>query len=292
MLHVLRLLRRAFWRAFEHDAFAVAKAAAYSSILALFPALLVVASALAASSHTEGFLLEVSFAVGRILPSGSGTAVAYFEAANLRPIRTLIPTSLLTLWTASGIMISFMEGFRAAHRIPKVWGMVKERMVAFGLVFLTLVPMTFATVLVAFGNQIETWMVLHSARVLGPVILMTWTALRWLIALATSVAVLWMMYHWGLPRRQAWHRALPGAAVSTVLWFSATALFGWYVRHFRTYSVIYGSLATGIALLVWMYIVAVIVLVGAEFNAQVYSRAVPGATAQFPLHKQRVQVRS
>ncbi len=288
MFRILKLIRRAFWKSFEHDAFAVAKAAAYSSVLTLFPALLVVASALAASSRTEGFLLDVSFAVGRILPAGSGTAMAYFEAANLRPISTLIPTSLLTLWTASGIMLSFMEGFRAAHRIPKVWGMVKERMVAFLLVFLILVPMTFATILVAFGNQIESWMVLHSARVLGPVILMSWTMLRWLIALATSVAVLWMLYHWGVPRRRERYKALPGAALATVAWFSATALFGWYVRHFRTYSVMYGSLGTGIALLVWMYIVAVIIIIGAEFNEQVYPRAEPGATMQFPVHKQQV----
>lgn len=287
MLRVLRLLRRAFWRTFEHDGFAVAKAAAYSAVLTLFPALLVVASALAASSITDQYLLEISYAVGRILPAGSGTAMAYFQAANARPIRALIPTSLLTVWTASGIMISLMEGFRNAYQLPKTWGIVKQRFIAFYLVFLTLLPMTFATLLVAFGNQIESWMVLHSGKVLGPVILMSWTLLRWVIALATSVAVLQLLYHWGVPRRQPWHNVLPGAVAATVLWFTATAAFGWYVRHYRSYSVIYGSLATAIVLLVWMYIVSVIVLVGQEFNALVYpKKAAPAKVAQ----KEAVQV--
>ena len=57
-----------------------------------------------------------------------------------------------------------------------------------------------------------------------------------------------------------------------MLWFPATMLFGWYVRDYATYSVVYGSLSAAIALLVWLYIVSVIVLFGAELNAQVYPK--------------------
>src|SRR5882762_10790806 len=77
MLRFLRLLRLAVWRAFQHDAFAVAKASAYSSILTFFPALLVLGSILATSSEADAYLREISYALGRILPAGSGTAIAY-----------------------------------------------------------------------------------------------------------------------------------------------------------------------------------------------------------------------
>ena len=80
MLRFLRLLRLAFWRAFQHDAFAIAKASAYSSILTFFPALLVVGSVLATSRQTEAYLREISYALGRILPAGSATALAYLKA--------------------------------------------------------------------------------------------------------------------------------------------------------------------------------------------------------------------
>src|SRR5205085_6532635 len=108
VLRFMRLLRLAFWRAFQHDAFAIAKASAYSSILTFFPLLLVVGSVLATSRRTEAYLREISYAVGRILPAGSGTALAYLKGTAQRPLNLLLTTSLLTLWTASGVMISWM----------------------------------------------------------------------------------------------------------------------------------------------------------------------------------------
>src|SRR5438045_5435012 len=78
----LRLLRLAFWRAFQHDAFAVAKASAYSSILTFFPALLVVGSVLATSRKGESYLREISYALGRLLTAGSATAFAYLRGPN------------------------------------------------------------------------------------------------------------------------------------------------------------------------------------------------------------------
>ena len=174
MLRFFRLLRLAVWRAFEHDAFAVAKAAAYSSIFTFFPTLLVVGAVLAASRRTEVYLREITYAVGRILPAGSTAAVAYLKNTTDRPVGLLITTSLITLWTASGVMISWMEGFRHAYELPKTWGLVKERLIAFSLVILAGVPLMFATILVAFGSSIETrvlfppksrvWL-LHSADV-------------------------------------------------------------------------------------------------------------------------------
>jgi membrane protein len=275
-LRFLRLLRLAFWRAFEHDAFAIAKASAYSSILTFFPALVVVGSVLATSHKTEAYLREISYAVGRILPAGSATAVAYLKGTTQRSLGLLITTSLLTLWTSSGVMISWMEGFRRSYQLPKIWGLVKERMIAFSLVILAGIPLTFATILVAFGSRIETRILFHLGHEFGPYILLLWTAVRWLIAGLTSIAVIALIYHNAVPRTQPWHSVLPGATLATAVWFGATALFGWYLQRYADYSIIYGSLGVGIALLVWMYMISLIILVGAEFNAMLYPRAMLG----------------
>ena len=275
-LRFLRLLRLAFWRAFQHDAFAIAKASAYSSILTFFPALVVVGSVLATSHKTEAYLREISYAVGRILPAGSATAVAYLKGTTQRSVGLLITTSLLSLWTASGVMISWMEGFRRSYQLPKIWGLFKERMIAFSLVILAGIPLTFATILVAFGSRIETRILFHLGHEFGPYILLLWTAVRWLIAWLTSIAVIALIYHNAVPRTQPWHSVLPGATLATAVWFGATALFGWYLQRYADYSIIYGSLGVGIALLVWMYMISLIILVGAEFNAMLYPRAMLG----------------
>ena len=273
MLRFLRFLRLAIWRAFQHDAFAVAKAAAYSSILTLFPALLVVGSSLATSRKTSVYLREISYAVGKILPAGSATALAYLKGTTDRPVKLLFMTSLLTVWTASGVMISWMEGFRNAYQLPKTWGLVKERLIAFSLVILAGVPMTFSTILVAFGSRIEARILFILDRDLGFYVLLMWMGLRWLIAILTSIAVIALIYHNAVPRTQPWHSVLPGAVLATGMWFGATLLFGWYLNRYADYSIIYGSLGAGIALLVWMYMISLIILVGAEFNAMLYPRS-------------------
>jgi membrane protein len=60
------------------------------------------------------------------------------------------------------------------------------------------------------------------------------------------------------------------------MWFSSTLLFGFYLQHYADYSIIYGSLGAAIALLVWMYMVSLVILVGAEFNAMLFPRAMLG----------------
>jgi membrane protein len=290
MLPFFQHLRLAFWRAFEHDAFSTAKAAAFSAILTLFPAVLVVASVLSTSNTTESFLREVYRSLGRILPEGtSSTVLQYFSANKPIKMKLLVTTSIFTLWTASGVMISWMEGFRRAYQMPKTWGLVKERLIALLLVLLAGLPMAFASFLVAFGNQIERWTSYHSGHELTPYILGLWTAVRWIIAALTSVAVIGLVYHHGVPRTQPWHRVLPGSALATVLWFVSTVVFGVYLRRYANYDVIYGSVGTAIALLIWLYLVSMVVLIGAEFNALRFPRYLFGAHSEINREKRKIQ---
>src|SRR6202045_2021314 len=276
LLLFLRLLRLAFWRSFQHDAFSIAKASAYSSILTFFPALLVVGSVLATWRKGAPFMREITYALSRILPAGTTTAMNFLRGASARPVGLLVTASLLTLWTASGVMVSWMEGFRRCYELPKVWGLIKERLISFLLVIFALLPMTFATLLVAFGSKIESDILFYTAREFSPYILLMWAVIRWIIATLTSIAVIALIYHNAVPRTQPWHSVLPGATLATGLWFSSTALFGWYLQSYADYSLIYGSLGVAIALLVWMYMISLVILVGAEFNAMLFPRAMLG----------------
>src|SRR6202453_5058826 len=276
MLRFLRLLRLAFWRAFQHDAFSIAKSSAYSAILTFFPALLVVGSVLATSRKGAPYLREISYALSRILPAGSNTAMNFLRGAAQRPVSLLVTASLLTLWTASGVMVSWMEGFRRCYELPKIWGLVKERLISFLLVVFTPLPSTFSTMRVAFGNKNQTTTLHYTAHEFSAYILLMWTCIRWLIATLTSIAVIALIYHNAVPRAQPWPSVIPGATLATGLWFSSTLLFGWYLQHYADNSLIYGSLGAAIALLVWMYMASLVILVGAEFHAMLFPRAMLG----------------
>lgn len=275
-MRLLRIVRRALSRSLEDDLFGLAKAGAYSAILTLFPALMVVAAVLASSESTHVFLEQAADALSHIFPRGtSAPATSYFLKPGNKPIGVLITTSLLTLWTASGMMVTWMEGFRYAYQLPRTWGMVKERVIAILLVLGLFIPMIFASALLVFGGQIEDWMVLNLSQERFYIVLF-WRMVRWLIAAATSIAVTAVIYHFGVPRGQRWHSVLPGATLATAIWFAATLAFGWYITHLAEYNLIYGSLGGAIAILVWLYIVSLIVLFGAEVNALLYPRALTG----------------
>ncbi|HTW56808.1 MAG TPA: YihY/virulence factor BrkB family protein [Terriglobales bacterium] len=276
MFRFLRLLRLATWRAFEHDAFATAKASAYSSILTFFPVLLIVGSSLATWRKGGPYLREISYALGSILPAGSATAVNYLKGAAKHPVGFLFTTSLITLWTASGVMISWMDGFRRCYGLPKTWGLIKERLIAFLLVIFALVPMTFATLMVALGSKIETRILSYIDPDFSVYILLLWGGMRWLIATLTSISVIALIYHHAVPRTQPWHSVIPGATLATFVWFAVTVGFRSYLQHFGDFTTIYGSLGVAMALLVWMYLISLVVLVGAEFNALLFPRAMLG----------------
>jgi len=277
MLHLIGHFRRAVWRAFQHDAFATAKAAAYSSILTVFPGFLVLASILAASNQTDKLTREISYAIGKVLPAGTNAlALNYFNSSNIRPIRVIFSASFVMLTAASGVIVSWMSAFRRAYGIQvNPWSFWKERAIALLLVPLSMMPLGFATVLVGFGNQLQNWLSAHTVYELRGAVLLLWVWGRWSIGALTSIAVIALNYHLAIPRTQSWQRVLPGAVLATALWFAATICFGWYVTNYANYAVIYGSLAAVIALLVWLYIVSMVVLIGAEFNALVFPKCEP-----------------
>ena len=273
MKRFFKRLRKAVWRGFQHEMFMVAKGAAYSCILTLFPSLMLLASILALSPRSNVFVREISYALDTILPPGSGApAIGYFQGEQHRSLELLFSALMITLIAASGVMISWMEGFRHAYEFGVEWDFWKERGVAFLLVLLSFLPMTCAALIVAFGSQIEARVVFYMSGELQPYLWVLWRASHWFISILTSAAVLALIYHWGVPRTQPIYKVLPGAFLATVVWLPATLGFGWYVTHVATYNLIYGPLGTAIVLLLWFYYVSVIILVGAEFNAIIYPR--------------------
>ena len=276
MLRLARLVGISFARAFTHDAFANAKASAYSSILTFFPGLVILGSVLANWRKGAPYLREISYALASILPAGGNTVLNYLHGGPQHRFGFLFTTSLVTLWTASGVMISWMEGFRRCYELPKTWGLVQERLIAFMLVIFALLPMTFSTILVAVGSKFENRLVPYLDPDFSPYVLLMWGGLRWVIATLTSIAVIALIYHNAVPRTQPWHSVIPGAVLATIFWFFVTVGFRYYLQHFGDFTTIYGSLGVGMALLVWMYLISLVVLVGAEFNALLFPRAMLG----------------
>jgi membrane protein len=93
--------------------------------------------------------------------------------------------------------------------------------------------------------------------------------LRWPILLVTIVVSLACIYRYGPSRRDArWRWVTWGSVLGALLWIAVSMLFSWYVATFDSYNKIYGSLGAGVGFMVWLWISAVIVLLGGELNAE------------------------
>lgn len=258
----------------SHDVFTTAKAAAYSAILSLFPALLVVNTLLALTPETGTVTSELRTILAQVLPWDTTEFVqSYFLDSRAHSVGVIWSASSVAIFAAMGVLLSLMEGFRRAYRLPRnLWTFWHSRAIAAALIPICIAPTFFATALIVFGHEIESWIVDNSGHELRFYVLVSWRMVRWAISVATIVAVMTVLYHFGTPRTHSWKCALPGAAIATLTWFAATLVYGWYVTRFAAYMVVYGSLAAAIATLVWLYITSLSILIGAEFNAQVFPK--------------------
>jgi len=273
----LWLFRRSVVATFDDGCLGFAKGAAYSALLSFFP-ILASAAAILVQMRAEFVSRMIEEALSEIVPPDSvDLVVEQFRVTGSRPLALLIGAGLISVWAASGVIKSLMEGFQAAYRVPRSRGLLRQNAVAIALVLLSAAPLVCATLLVVFGSQAEravlNW--LKVDPVLNP-LAPTWQWLsrmaRYAVAFATMVVVAAVLYFFGPYRRQRWRYVWPGATLATVLWLVATSGFAWYVRHIGHYNVMYGSVGAGIALLVWMYLTSAIALVGCEFNAE-YERS-------------------
>lgn len=273
------LLRRAFIAALEDNCFGIAKGAAYSFLLSLFP-ILTTLTALLIYANAQSVVHVIGSFLTNVLPPNAADLVLSRFKASAKPIPLSISAIAVSLWAGSGAMLSLMEGFQAAYRIPTGRPFLKQRGMAIFLVLIAAFPAVGASLLILFGHRIEQ-AVIHRAGVyeISESVQLLWRIARYVLAFCTTTLVTGLLYYFGPNyrpeptksrklRRSRFLRVWPGAFVATVLWLIATAGFGWYVRKLANYNLFFGGLAAVVILLIWLYLVACIALIGCEYNAE------------------------
>ena len=280
MVYLVRRFRDALWQSLEHDVLNTAKAAAYSGMLMLFPALTVLTTLLAQVPEGTTLVGEIRASFEQFLPADSMSLLqSSMETRSIHSAQLVISAVSFSVFAGLGMTLSLMEGFRRAYHLPQQeWGFWQRRIRALLLVPIVLVPLALATLVLVFGRQIEAWMIDNADHEMQGVVLIFWRLVRWAISTAASVAVLGALYHFGTKRKEHWAWVGPGALAATLLWFPATLAFGWYVTRIADYSMFYGSFGAGIATLVWLYISAFSALLGAELNGVLFRERQARAT--------------
>ena len=166
---------------------------------------------------------------------------------------------LLSLWSGSRALNVFVDTITIMYGQSGVRGIVRTRALSFTLYLVTLLVGVVMIPLVLIGPT-------FLGRLLPPSLELL-VGLYWPVVTVLVVASLTTLYHIATPKKTPWVRDLPGAVLTLVLW----ALASWFVRGTIAASLggtsIYGPLSTPIVLLIWLYAIAISVLIGAAFNA-------------------------
>jgi membrane protein len=245
----------------------VAAGVAFYGLLALFPLISALISIYGLVVEPQVAQQQVA-ALGEILPQQTRQIVEeqltrVTASANPALGAGVIFGLLLTLWSAGAGTKALMEGLNIVNDEEEKRGFIKLNAVALGLTLGLILFMIVALALVAIlpaliGSLGLPEVVRESAR---------W--LRWpILALAFMIALA-ALYRFA-PSRSGprWRWVTPGAVGATVLWIIGSVLFSWYVSKFGSYNETYGSLAAVVVLMLWFWLSALIVLLGAEWNAE------------------------
>jgi len=178
----------------------------------------------------------------------------------------------LALWSSRAGVAALIGGLNAiaGQRMRNgIWQMVVALLLTFALVTLAIVALT-VVVIVPIGLAFIP--VANSTAWLLE-------GIRWLIALGVLMIALSLLYRFGPARignRGRWFTV--GAFVVVVLWIAASAGLSYYLTNFASYNEVYGSIGAVIGLLLWLYVSAYLVLLGAVLNVEIHGYDSPAVT--------------
>jgi|GEM_PF-587667 len=247
---------------------------AFYWFLAIFPSVLAAVGFLGLAGVSDQFLTKLVNGIKSALPGDAGSvltgAVTNAHKSGGGSAVAAVVGLLLALWSATSGMVALQIGLGVAYDVEQDRTFVKQRVTALLLSAVAVVLGGVATVLIVFGKPLGSGIKGH-LPIGGTVFDIVWTVARWGVALAALVVLLAAFYYLA-PNREAprWSWVSPGGLVAAAMWLLASLGFSFYVSNFgkSSYAKTYGSLAGVVLLLLWLFLTALAVVVGAELNAE------------------------
>ncbi|MEQ1951812.1 YihY/virulence factor BrkB family protein [Mesorhizobium sp. CN2-181] len=273
------------WRVFaeisEDRIFLIAAGATFYLLLALFPALTAFVSLYGFVADPKTIADHIAF-LGGVLPAGGYELIRdqlkALTAQNEEALSWGFVAGLaVSIWSANNGIKSLFEGLNVAY------GEREKR----SFIVVNLISLTFTAGAMFVGIAL-IFSVGVVPAVLAFLMLDHWTellisALRWPILLVVVGAGICLIFRYGPSRERAkWRWITSGAAIATVVWLVASWGFSLYLQNFANYNATYGSLGAVIGFMMWTWISVVILLVGAELNAEMEHQTARDSTTGAP----------
>jgi membrane protein len=260
----------------KNHTMAFAAALAYYFVLALFP-FLIFLSVVVARLPLPDFFSQVMGLISQVVPASSMGPLKNLIRDTILSTHSRVLTVgiLLTLWSASSGFTALIDALNAAYQVSETRRYWKTRSLAVGLTFSVGCLLLVALSLLLVGPLLSARLTeAFGMRSLG-------ASVRWVIAIACTVVAVELLYFVAPNVKCRFVSTLPGALIAVGGWIGLSDLLGIYFRYFSSYSRGYGSLGVALAFSIWLYWTGFLVLIGAQFNAELLreskGRAAPEA---------------
>ncbi|MBV8474769.1 MAG: YihY/virulence factor BrkB family protein [Hyphomicrobiales bacterium] len=268
------------YRGFNDDRLlAVAGGVVFFGLLALFPAMTAIVSLYGLFANPAAINDQLSTASG-VLPGGALDIVR--EEVNRLGAHSgaklgvgFVVGLLVALWSANAGTKAMLDALNVAYDEKE-----KRSFVVLNLVSLALTIAGIAALLLAIGAVVVLPVLLNFLG-LENVTDMLLRLARWPLLLVLVIAGLAVLYRYGPSRRKArWQWLTVGSIFAAITWLVGSALLSWYLANFAHYDATYGSLGAGIGMMMWMWVSSVVILFGAQLNAEIERQTAKDSTAE------------
>ena len=273
------------WREMKcDDVFGNAAKLAYFFLLALFPLLIFLTSAIGLLVGSNTGMRHALFNyLSRVMPSSAFQLIdsTIIEVSKSSGAGKLSFGLIAALWAASNGMGAITQALNSAYDLEETRSWWKQRATAIALTTGLSVLIIAALALVIGGGHIADHLAAYHG--LSTASTIAWKILQWPIALAFMLLTFALIYFFAPDsHRKDWEWITPGSAIGVVLWLAASFAFKAYLHFFDSYSKTYGSLGAVIVLMLWLYLTGLAVLIGGEVNSEIED-----AAAQRPTKKRK-----
>jgi YihY family inner membrane protein len=252
-----------------------AAALTYYGVLSIFPALLVLVSlvGLAGPGTIQTLLANLGQVAPRSVNEILGDAIRNLQQARGSAGVLALAGLAAALWSASSYIAAFMRASNAIYDVPEGRPVWKTLPIRIGVTVVVMVLLAVSAVAVVLTGGLAD----RLGRLLGvgSAAVTVWDLVKWPVLLLL-VSFMFALLYWASPNaRQGFRWVTPGGILAVVVWVVVSAAFALYVANFGSYNKTYGSLASVIIFLVWLWLSNTAILLGAELNAELErSRAI------------------
>lgn len=273
-LGVVTLFKRTFKEFSNDDMSTYASALAYRALFSLFPFLLFL-MALLGFLHLPEFFAWLREQASLVLPPVALEQVnPVIDQLQDQKSGLLSLGILFALWTASVGVRSLMNAMNRAYDVRE--GRPGWKLTLLSLLYTVgiAIMLLLAAGLMVVGPQLMEWLAEQVG--LKDTVVLLWSWLRWPVAALLMMLVVAVLYYVAPDVEQDFRFITPGSVLAVVVWIIASIGFGIYVQNFGNYDATYGSIGAIIVLLLYFYISAAVLLLGAELNAVIEHASVEG----------------